>query len=245
MTRAVLPALLADALVLVARPVQAQTPAARVATGPAIPSAPDVVARDEAGRIGVRATRITQPLRVDGRLDDFVYSDVKSVADFIQQEPREGEPASEKTEVWLLFDEDNFYVSVRCWDGDMAHVVANDMRRDSQNLTQHDNVSVILDTFHDGRNGVLFLVTAIGGMADGLVTDERQYNGDWNTVWNARVARHEWGWSTELVIPFKSLRYNASVDQIWGVNVRRTVRRRNEWTYLTRVPASYGINGIY
>ena len=131
------------------------------------------MARDADGRVTIRATRIDQPLRIDGVLDDGPYRSVQSISDFIQQEPDEGQPASEKTEVWIFADRDHLYIGVRCHDSQASRIVANDMRRDGRNIGQNDNLSVVIDTFYDRRNGYEFLVNAVGGMGDAQITDER------------------------------------------------------------------------
>ena len=128
------------------------------AAAPAIST--DVVQRTS-GTLTVRATRIREPIAMDGRLDDSVYTEVQPVSDFIQQEPVEGAPATEKTEAWVLFDDENLYIACRCWDTHPERIVANDMRRDSSNLRQQDNFGVGLDTFHDKRNGYLFSVSPV------------------------------------------------------------------------------------
>lgn len=127
---------------------------------------------------------------------------------------------------WVLFDDDNIYVSCRCLMADMSQVVANDMRRDSTNLRHNDNFGVFLDTFHDRRNGYLFYVSPVGGMFDGATANERTNNVDWNTIWDAKVTRSADGWVAEIAIPFKSLRYNPGREQTWGINLRRTIRGR-------------------
>jgi Carbohydrate family 9 binding domain-like len=180
-----------------------------------------VYTRDDGGRVVVHATRIDKPVRVDGKLDDEVYGQVESISQFVQQEPKEGAPISEKTEAWVLYDDKNVYFSCRCWDTHPERIVANDMRRDSPNLRNNDNFAVELDTFHDRRNGFLFYVTPLGGLFDGLTTDERANNSDWNTVWEGKVGRFEGGWVAEIAIPFKSLRYTPGRDQVWGINIRR------------------------
>ena len=99
-----------------------------------------------------------------------------------------------------------------------------------------------LDTFHDRRNAYMFYTTPLGGLYDGLITDESNMNRDWNTVWDARAAVDEKGWTVEMVIPFKSLRWGPSEE--WGVNFRRRVRWKNELSYLTAIPASAGRRGL-
>jgi len=214
--------------------------------GPAPPVAPAVITRDSDGRATIRAVRVTTPLRIDGALDEPLYSSVRPISDFIQQEPREGEPASEKTEVWLAFDDDNVYVSFRCWESEPNRVVASDMRRDGPNLWQGDDVVAFsFDTFLDRRNSFNFITNALGARDDGQVTNERQWNGDWNTVWEVKAGRFEGGWTVEVAVPFKSLRYQPGRAQIWGFNSFRTNRWKNEISYVTRVPAARGQNALY
>jgi hypothetical protein len=209
-----------------------------------MPAPGDILARDDSGNVTVRATRIPEAIRVDGRLDDDVYSRVAPIGGLIQQEPRQGQPATENSDVWVLFDNDNLYVTCRCWEAHPDEIVANELRRDIVATGQHDHLTVALDTFLDRRNGYFFLVTANGGVFDALMTDERIINGDWNTVWNFRSGRFDGGWTVEMAIPFKSLRYKPGRDQVWGLQLRRTIRHKNEMTYLKEVPAGWGISAI-
>ena len=184
----------------------------------------------------VRAHRVTQPIRIDGRLDEEVYKITPAITGFVQQEPDEFQPATEKTEAWIFFDDDNVYVSARNFETHPERRVANEMRRDTGQLRQNDTFGVMFDTFHDKRNGYIFYANAIGGLADSQVTDEGPPNADWNTVWDVRTGEFDGGWTIEIVIPFKSLRYQPGTDQTWGVNLRRVVRWKNEWSYLAQVP---------
>jgi hypothetical protein len=194
------------------------------------------VARDADGRITVRAMRAAERIHVDGRLDEDIYEATEAITDFVQQEPDEGKPATEKTEAWIFFDDDNIYVSARCWDTHPERRVANEMRRDTNQLRQNDNFAVLFDTFHDRRNGYLFYANPIGGLADSQITDEGPPNVDWNTVWTVKTGRFDGGWTIEMAIPFKSLRYQPGRAQTWGINLRRVVRWKNEWSYLAQVP---------
>ena len=125
---------------------------------PPAPVAPEVVSRSENGRVVVRAVRVVEPLRVDGRLDEAVYQTVPAISDFIQTVPREGELATEKTDAWVLYDDDYMYVVCRCWDSAPPEQwVANEMRRDTNQLRQNDTFGVVFDTFHDRRNGYRLL----------------------------------------------------------------------------------------
>ncbi len=189
----------------------------------------------------MRAVRLTEPLRVDGRLDEEVYRTVPAITDFIQNVPNEGAISTERTEAWILYDADTIYIVGRCWDSAPPEKwVANELRRDTNQLRQNDHFGALLDTFHDRRNGFFFYVNPLGARADTAVTDEGNNNSDWNPVWQARTSRFDGGWTAELAIPFKSLRYVSGVDQIWGLQLRRSIRRKNEWTHLTALPAADG-----
>ena len=211
-----------------------------VLQGPRPPVAPEVVSRDAQGRATVRATRLRAPLQIDGRLDEPVYETVQYITDFIQQLPDEGALSSERTEVWVLFDDDSIYISARCYDtAPPSEWVANEMRRDVIQLRQNDSFSLMLDTFYDRRNGLAFLVTPIGGFSDFAISNEGgRVNTDWNTIWDSRTDRFDGGWTVEIEIPFKSLRYRPTSTQVWGIQLRRIIRRRTEASYLTSLPIS-------
>ena len=209
--------------------------------GPPPPIAPEVVARDADGRVTWRATRLSESLSLDGNLDEAIYEQVLPASGLIQMLPNTGERATEKTEVWLFYDRTHIYVAARCWDSaPESQWVANEMRRDTNQLRQNDTFAVMFDTFYDRRNGVAFYVNPIGGFSDFAITDEGSPNMDWNTVWDVRTGRFEGGWTVEMEFPFKSLRYQPGAAQIWGIQLRRAIRRKNEWAYLTPIPISAG-----
>ena len=196
------------------------------------------VTRDEQGRATVRAVRLTEPLRLDGRLDEEIYGTVPPIDGFLQQVPQEGAPATEPTEMWVFFDDENVYVAARCLDSQPERITANELRRDSNGIFQNDNFGVVLDTFLDRRNGFYFQTNAIGALRDAAVS-EGTNNSNWSTVWDVRTARFEHGYTLEMVIPFKSLRYRGAGAQTWGINARRVVAWKNESSMLNQVPASY------
>ena len=117
-----------------------------VIDGPAPPEAPAVITRDEHGGATIRAIRLEEPLTVDGRLDDAVYARVPGISGFIQQDPDEGAPATEKTEVWVLFDDRNIYIAGRCWDSHPERMVVTEMRRDHFGIFNNENLAVVFDT---------------------------------------------------------------------------------------------------
>jgi hypothetical protein len=192
----------------------------------------------------VRAVRLTAPLRIDGRLDEEIYAAIPPIAGFVQQLPVEGAPATEPTDLWVLFDEDNLYIAARCHDSQADRISANELRRDNGAIWQlNDNFSVTIDTFHDRRNGFFFQTNPIGAVRDQAINDGAN-NVNWNGVWDVKATRDERGYTLEMTIPFKSLRYRAAGPQTWGINVRRVVRSKNEVSNLTALPAEYGTNGV-
>ena len=217
-----------------------------VLDAPPPPQPPNVISRDSVRRATVRAVRLNGPIRIDGNLDDRIYQDVPPMSDFIQIEPAEGAPATEQTDIWLFFDDDQVYVSMRCWaSAPDSQWSVNEMRRDSFNVVQNDNIAFLLDTFYDRRNGVIFNINAIGGRMDGQMTDERSYNGDWNPIWDVETGRFEQGWTFEAAIPFKSLRYRPGRAQVWGFNVQRNVRWKNELSSLTPLSRARNLGAIF
>ena len=204
--------------------------------GPPPPAAPETISRDATGRATVRAVRLTEPLRLDGALDEGIYQTVPPVSGFIQQLPDAGEPTTEKTEAWIFFDGQNVYVSARLWDSAPELLIANEMQRDSFQIVNNDYFSVVLDTFYDRRNGVAFTTNAIGGFLDYQITDEGNPNLDWNAIFDVRTGRFDGGWSVEMEIPFKSLRFRPGRSQVWGVQLGRRIRHKTEATFLTPVP---------
>ena len=128
--------------------------------GPPPPVAPAVITRDAAGRATIRAVRLTSPLRLDGQLDEAVYEDVPPISDFIQIEPHAGEPATQKTEVWVMFDRSHVYVTVRCWESHPERMIVNEMRRDNATSIATTTSPSCFDTFYDRRNGVSSSINA-------------------------------------------------------------------------------------
>ncbi len=205
--------------------------------GPPPPVAPEVMTRDSSGHATIRAIKLTTPLRVDGTLDEEVYRRERPFGGFIQVAPRYGAEQSERTEVWVMYDEHNMYVACRCWDSATPDKwIANELRRDTNQLRQNDQIGVMFDTFYDRRSGFLFYTNPLGARADYSVVDEGGSNTDWNPVWESKTGRFDGGWTVEMAIPFKSLRYRSGPNQVWGIQLRRAVRRKNEWAYLTPVP---------
>ena len=136
-----------------------------------------------------------------------------------------------------MFDHDNIYVAAKCYDSAPPEKwIANELRRDTNQMRQNDHFGVGFDTFYDRRSGFMFYANPLGGFADYSVIDEGAPNTDWNPVWDVRTGRFDGGWTLEMKFPFKSLRYTSGTDQVWGIQFRRSIRRKNEWAYWTPVP---------
>jgi len=200
---------------------------------------PEVITRRADGQATVRAIKLAAPLRVDGVLDEEVYSRERPFGGLIQVAPRYGEPQTERSDVWILYDDRNIYLVCRCWDSATSEAwTANELRRDTNGLRNNDHIGAMFDTFYDRRSGFGFYTNPLGARADYSVVDEGGSNTDWNPVWTSKTGRFEGGWTVEMAIPLKSIRYRAGNDQVWGIQLRRSVRRKNEWAYLTPVPQS-------
>ena len=228
---------LLGAALAVASPASAQIVDASLIDGPPAPAPPAVMARDAEGRTTVRAIRLDDGISLDGVLDDPVYDAVPAITDFIQHVPDNGAPATERTEAWIMFDDTNVYVSARLWDSaPRSQWVANEMRRDTAQLRENDNFGAFFDAFYDRRNGFMFYANPLGGRADQQFTNEGNPNADWNPVWDVRTGRFDGGWTIEMEIPFKTFRYRSEPPHVWGIQLRRGVRRKNEYSYLTHLP---------
>lgn len=180
----------------------------------------------------LRALTTSTAIRVDGRLDDPAWQVADVVSDFVQQEPRVGEPISERTEVRVVLDDGAMYFGVRCFDATPRGIIARELRRDNP-LLDDDRFEIALDTFHDHRNAFHFVINPLGTQYDALITDEGQdVNVEWDERWWSAVAIDDSGWSAEIKIPFTTLRSREGLDT-FGVNFKRFIRRNNElaqWT---------------
>ncbi len=197
----------------------------------------------------LRATRLAAGARapvVDGRLDDAAWRTAPALDDLRQREPNEGAPASERTEVRVLFDGETLFIGVHAFDSEPQRVVARILERDRVMQTDFDGapqfggddaVAILIDGFHDHRNAVVLATNPNGAEFDALLTDEgREFNVDWRGIWHVAAARTADGWSAEFAVPFRSLRYRPAGDE-WGLNVFRMIRRKNEqvlWRGWTR-----------
>ena len=214
----------------------------------AAPAAPSrqTPTQDASRRTEIRAVRLTEPLTLDGRLDEEAYARVAPLSHFVQQEPNEGQPATEDTDVWIFFDASRVYVSARLHVTRPERITANELRRDNVNIFRNDYFGITLDTMFDHRSALYVMTNALGAQRDALVTDEtRSVNFDYNAIWDVKSQRFEGGWTTEFAIPFKSLRYPQRREQVWSVLIARADWWKNEFSFSTPVPRSDGLQGAF
>jgi hypothetical protein len=164
---------------------------------------------------------------LDGKLDEAVWQEAGILSNFVQSNPDEGLPATQRTVVRVGYDAQNLYLGVRCFDTEPDKIIAPDMQRDAD-LSVDDSIWIVLDTFHDRRNGFLFVTNPRGTMADGIVRNEGQETSyEWDGIWQVATSRDAEGWIAEIAVPFKTLRYSPR-ERIWGLNVWRYLARRRE-----------------
>ena len=178
-------------------------------------------------RRAVTAARLGESERIvlDGRLDERVWTRAVPAADFIQIDPQNGRPATERTEVRIAFDRDALYMGVTCFDSEPGQCLGFQRGRDEV-LTSDDRFMWTIDTFLDAQSGYFFEMNPSGLMADSLFNVNSD-NRAWDGIWDARVSRSDIGWTIEVKIPFRTLNFNPDSDT-WGINFQRTVKRKNE-----------------
>ena len=194
--------------------------------------------------MAVRLPRGQVP-RIDGRLDDAVWALAPVNGNFIQREPTPGAPISERTEFRVLYDDRKIYFGLWAFDSDARGIRASEMKRDSP-LAKGDQMRIVIDTFHDRRNGFYFATNPLGALKDAQYTDNaRVTNNDWNAVWECRTTIDDKGWYAEIAIPFSQLRFRKSIGETtWGLNVGRRIVRKNEESYWVPYPRAQGAFGF-
>jgi len=185
----------------------------------------------------VTAIRITERITLDGRLDEPAWAQAIPATDFTQW-ARPGVPATNRTEAKFLYDDDNLYVSVNCWDKDIERRVVNELREDF-GFRDTDGVSVLIDSLHDRRSGFNFGANPVGARRDQQISNDGTMNGDWDGVWDVKVSVDERGWTAEFRIPFKTLRFSSAPVQEWGINISRRVLSLSEENMWAPVPLRY------
>ena len=187
----------------------------------------------------VAAVRTAEPIVIDGVLDEAAWSLAEPAVDFHQQFPDEFAPATERSSVRFLYDNEMLYIGAMLSDGEPDRLIIDSLRRDFSNF-QTDSFLVVLDTFLDQRNGYGFVTNAAGAQRDVQASDNgRRNDGNWDGAWIVRSTVTESGWSTEMAVPFKTLRFPPGGGQEWGLNMQRVIRRKNEFVTWSPVPRQF------
>ncbi|HEY6945003.1 MAG TPA: DUF5916 domain-containing protein [Candidatus Acidoferrum sp.] len=195
------------------------------------------------------AARVDRAPKLDGTLNDLLWQSAKVVANFRQQEPNEGDAATEKTEVRVLYTRHAVYFGIHCYDSEPGKIVATELRRDvSQDLDDH--FEILIDSNHDRRDGYVFQINPLGTQMDGLIVEEQSgsesadFDAGWDGVWisEARIASD--GWTATVEIPFTTLNFTQSQNVIWGLNFKRFIRRKNEEDLWSAYRRTYGITKV-
>ena len=202
----------------------------------------------------VAPVRVENGPQIDGRLDEEVWLRAAVIDEFVQQEPAEGEPATERTVVRLLYDAEALYLGVEAYDSEPDGVIATEMRRDSLRLLDEDNFQVILDTFQDRRSGYMFVTSPLGAKLEQQVAEEGEggwrgrnsnnININWDGVWDVVSRRTADGWVAEIAIPMVTLRFPRQAEQAWGVNFMRNIRRKNEQVFWAPISKEYTLTRV-
>ena len=200
----------------------------------------------------VEPPRAPQPPVIDGILDEPAWANAAVIENFTQQEPNEGQPATERTIVRLMYDSESLYIAMEAYDSIADGVIATEMRRDSFQLLDEDNFQIILDTFNDNRSGYMFVTSPLGAKLEQQISEEGEggysrsssstnsnVNVDWDGVWNVSTQQTGSGWVAEIEIPMVTMRFPKTDRQVWGLNFMRNIRRKNEQVYWAPVPKGY------
>jgi hypothetical protein len=191
----------------------------------------------------VAAVRIDKEPRIDGSLKDPCWSLALPVSGFTQHEPRTGEPATQQTEVRVLYSGRTLFIGARLQDAEASRIVASEYRRDAM-LDADDRFEVYLDSFHDRRNAFYFATNALGTQRDGLVRNEGDdLNWQWDGIWSAACSRDETGWTAEIAIPFSTLRFHPGTSDDWGINFGRIVARTRQESFWVPISRDFGFSG--
>ena len=179
--------------------------------------------------------------RIDGRLDDAAWTLSEPATDFRQRSPRDGDPASQRTEVRIVYDNEAVYIGARMFDSEPGRIAAQLGRRDD--LGASDFFAVAFDSYHDHLTSFVFYVNPLGVKMDFVASGDFAF-GDtgWDPVWEVATQRDSLGWTAEFRIPLSQLRFSSGATQIWGVNFERYVQRAGEnswWSYVPQTQQGY------
>lgn len=195
------------------------------------------------------ATRVEHAPKLDGTLDDPVWQSAKAVVEFRQQEPNEGETATEKTEVRILYTRHAVYFGIHCYDSEPGKIVATELRRDvSQDLDDH--FEILIDSNHDRRGAYVFQINPLGTQLDGVIVEEQgmgegtDFDSGWDGAWISEARITADGWTATVEVPLTTLNFTQSQNVIWGLNFKRFIRGKNEEDLWSAYRRTFGITRV-
>ncbi len=179
----------------------------------------------------IEVPAISERIQVDGILNEQAWQRNPNIGEFVQVEPRSGAQPTEPTKVWLAYNNDSFFVAIRCEDEHPEKIVATEMSRDAQLVDMqagiNDSIEFIIDTYHDHRNAYYFATNSAGALVDGRITENQRPAMEWDGIWNVRTRIDDTGWTAEFEIPFKTIGFNPNLST-WGFNISRYLSRGRE-----------------
>ncbi len=177
------------------------------------------------GAVKIKATFVEKGPKIDGILSDSVWKKSPLFTEFKMVEPETGITPSERTTLRILYDKNNLYFGIMCYDDEPDKISANSMKTDEKGRS-NDIIRILLDTFQDRRNAYVFFVNPKGARSDGLAFGEH-FSLNWDGIWEAKTKITKEGWSVEIKIPFKTISFNPKL-KTWGLNVERYIPRKME-----------------
>jgi len=187
----------------------------------------------------VSAIRLSKPIQIDGNLQEVFYTTPPCTI-FIQLDPDNGQLASEKTEVWIGYEDDALYIGARLWDSRPDSIIGHLGRRDRDE--DSDQFQVAIDSYYDKRSGYFFTINPVGTISDGTIANDSQVDDNWDGVWDGRSQINEQDWTVEMRIPFSQLRFTRHSENIMGIEFGRVIQRKKEHSLYTYIPR--GSTGI-
>ncbi len=171
---------------------------------------------------------------IDGKLAEAVWALAEPLIGFVQRDPAEGEPATERTQAWVLYDDGSLYIGVRAYDSEPDKIIGELTRRDSYSAS--DWIVISIDSYYDRRTAFEFSVNPVGVERDTYRYDDINLDDSWNAVWDVATTIDDEGWVAEFRIPFSQLRFSQAPEQTWGFNIERVIQRKAETVQWKPIP---------
>lgn len=209
-----------------------------------------------------KASTLNGEIALDGILNEPAWQECVPITELLQQQPDEGKPVSERTEIRILYSPKTLYIGVSCYDREPGRIVARKMRREESSrgdlMFSDDSIHIVLDPFATGQNAFMFSTNPLGARYDALIagfnrsifrslSSARQTTSpqpSWNGLWNVKTQLTDTGWTAEFEIPFSTLRFPNQKEQTWGINFSRRIPRKNEEAYWSAHPRDLGLYSL-